>query len=113
MLCEQAVKKDIQEERERPYVKDQLEALILQMYKSNILYSEGVREFKKRFILTVLQENKGNQCRAARELGMHRNTLSRTIDELKIDIRQLRDGAKRPPRSARPVSLDREKKAVR
>jgi len=68
-------------------VKDQLEALILQMYRSNILYSEGVREFKKRFILTVLQENKGNQCRAARELGMHRNTLSRTIDELKIDVR--------------------------
>ncbi len=92
-------------------VKDQLEALILQMYKSNILYSEGVREFKKRFILTVLQENKGNQCRAARELGMHRNTLSRTIDELKIDVRQLRDGVKRPPRSARPMSMD--KKAVR
>jgi Fis family transcriptional regulator, factor for inversion stimulation protein len=96
---------------ERPTVKDQLEALVLQMYKSNILYSEGVREFKKRFILTVLQENKGNQCRAARELGMHRNTLSRTIDELRIDVRQLRDGVKRPPRSARPVTFD--KKAVR
>ena len=93
-------------------MKDQLEALILQMYRSNILYSEGVREFKKRFILTVLQENKGNQCRAARELGMHRNTLSRTIDELKIDIRQLRDGTKRPPRSARPMSLEK-KAAVR
>ena len=91
-------------------MKDQLEALVLQMYKSNILYSEGVREFKKRFILTVLQENKGNQCRAARELGMHRNTLSRTIDEFKIDVRQLRDGAKRPPRSARPMSFDRERK---
>ena len=78
-------------------MKDQLEALILQMYRSNILYSEGVREFKKRFILTVLQENKGNQCRAARELGMHRNTLSRTISELKIDVRQLRDGGKRRP----------------
>jgi Fis family transcriptional regulator, factor for inversion stimulation protein len=92
-------------------VKDQLEALVLQMYRSNILYEEGVREFKKRFILTVLQENKGNQCRAARELGMHRNTLSRTIAELKIDARLLREGVKRPPRSARPVSL--EKKAVR
>ena len=86
-------------------MKDQLEALVLQMYRSNILYAEGVREFKKRFILTVLQENRGNQCRAARELGMHRNTLSRTITELKIDVRQLRDGVKRPPRSARPVSV--------
>jgi len=92
-------------------VKDQLEALVMQMYKSNILYSEAVREFKKRFILTVLQENKGNQCRAARELGMHRNTLSRTITELKIDVRQLRDGVKRPPRSARPAAY--EKKAAR
>ena len=91
-------------------MKDQLEALILQMYKSNILYSEAVREFKKKFILTVLEENKGNQCRAARELGMHRNTLSRTITELKIDVRLLRDG-KRPPRSARPLAL--EKKVAR
>jgi len=91
-------------------VKDQLEALILQMYKSNILYSEAVREFKKKFILTVLEENKGNQCRAARELGMHRNTLSRTVTELKIDVHQLRDG-RRPPRSARPLAM--EKKVAR
>lgn len=94
--------------RKRDNVRDQLEALIMQMYKSNILYSEAVREFKKRFILTVLQENKGNQCRAARQLGMHRNTLSRTITELKIDVRQLRDGGKRPPRSARPPAYERK-----
>ena len=88
-------------------MKDQLEALVLQMYRSNILYSEGVREFKKRFILTVLQENKGNQCRAARELGMHRNTLSRTIAELGLDIKSLRGVTRRPPRSARSYSLDK------
>ncbi len=74
-------------------MKDQLEALVQQMYRSNILYSEAVREFRRRFILTVLQENKGNQCRAARELGMHRNTLSRTVDELKIDVRQFRESS--------------------
>jgi len=89
-------------------VKDQLEALILQMYKSNILYSEAVREFKKRFIVTVLEENRGNQCKAARQLGMHRNTLSRTMQELKIDVRPLRSGTKRPSGSARPVTLERK-----
>ncbi len=68
-------------QRKRDAVRDQLEALVMQMYRSNILYSEAVREFKKRFILTVLQENKGNQCRAARQLGMHRNTLSRTVTD--------------------------------
>lgn len=88
-------------------MRDQLEALVMQMYKSNILYSEAVQEFKKRFILTVLQDNKGNQCRAARALGMHRNTLSRTISELKIDVRQLR-GGKRPPRGARAPTLERK-----
>ncbi len=83
----------------------------MQMYKSGILYSEAVREFKKRFILTVLQENNGNQCKTARELGMHRNTLSRTINELKLDLRAVRDISRRPPRSARPLAL--EKKAAR
>ncbi len=94
-------------------MKDQLEALILQMYKSNILYSEAVREFKKRFIITVLEENRGNQCKAARQLGMHRNTLSRTLQELKIDVRPLRAGAKRPPRSSRPLTLERRQVRMR
>jgi len=92
-------------------VKDQLEALVSQMHKSGILYSEAVREFKKRFILAVLSENHGNQCKAARELGMHRNTLSRTISELKVDLRAVRDNARRPPRGVRPPILER--KAVR
>lgn len=92
----------------RDPVKDQLEALVLQMYRSNILYSEAVREFKRRFITTVLEENKGNQCRAARQLGMHRNTLSRTLSELKIDVRQFRDGARRPPRGARPSVYEKK-----
>ena len=92
-------------------MKDQLESLVMQMYKSGILYSEAVREFKKRFILTVLLENQGNQCKAARQLGMHRNTLSRTIAELKVDVRSLRDGVRRPPGSARFLAM--EKKAAR
>jgi DNA-binding NtrC family response regulator len=93
---------------EEAVVKDQLEALVSQMYRSGILYSEAVREFKKRFLLAVLHENNGNQCKAARELGMHRNTLSRTISELKLDMRAVRDSARRPPRSARPMMVERK-----
>jgi len=88
-------------------VKDQLEALVAQMYNSGILYAEAVREFKKRFLMNVLQQNRGNQCRAARELGMHRNTLSRTIAELKLDVRQFRDGGRRPVRSEKPLALEK------
>ncbi len=95
-------------------MKDQLEALVAQMYSSGILYSEAVREFKKRFIMNVLQQNKGNQCKAARELGMHRNTLSRTITELKLDVKQFRDMGRRPVRSEKTLPVDKlEKKIVR
>jgi DNA-binding protein Fis len=94
--------------QERGVVKDQLEALIMQMYKSGITYSEAVCEFKKKFILTVLQDCKGNQCKAARQLGMHRNTLSRTIAELKLNAKELRSGTRRPPRSAHPVPMERK-----
>lgn len=92
-------------------MKDQLEALVAQMYSSGILYSEAVREFKKRFLMNVLQQNRGNQCKAARELGMHRNTLSRTLAELKLDVRQFRDGGRRPVRSEKGLPM--EKKAAR
>jgi Fis family transcriptional regulator, factor for inversion stimulation protein len=102
---------DIIEAKERGVVKDQLEALILQMYKNGITYSEGVCEFKKRFILTVLQDCKGNQCKAARQLGMHRNTLSRAIAELKLDARGLRHDTRRPPRSAHAIAPPARKAA--
>ncbi len=97
--------------RERGVVKDQLEALVVQMFRSGITYAEGVSEFKKKFILTVLQDCNGNQCKAARLLGMHRNTLSRTIADLKLDAKGLRNGTRRPPRSVHALSSD--KKGVR
>ena len=87
----------------RDPVKRELESLVIQMQASGITYAEAVREFKKRFILEVLARHRGNQCKAARELQMHRNTLSRTIAELELDPVQIRLGLKRPPRSERPA----------
>jgi Fis family transcriptional regulator, factor for inversion stimulation protein len=80
-------------------MKDQLESLVAQMHDGGILYSEALREFKKKFILNVLRANRGNQCKTARELGMHRNTLSRTIEELQLDVREAKVGVRRPARS--------------
>jgi hypothetical protein len=40
---------------------------------------------------------------------MHRNTLSRTIAELKLDVRQFRDGGRRPVRSEKPPVADKQK----
>ena len=85
-------------------VKRELDSLVVQMYAGGISYDEAVREFKKSYILEVLSHHKGNQCKAAAELGMHRNTLSRTINELQINPAQVRMDLKRPPRSERPTA---------
>jgi len=84
-------------------LKRELDNLVTQMHAGGITYNEAVREFKKRYILEVLARHKGNQCKAAGELGMHRNTLSRTIAELNLDPAQIRNGLKRPSRGERPV----------
>jgi Fis family transcriptional regulator len=92
-------------------VKRELDSLVAQMHAGGITYDEAVREFKKRFILEVLAQHRGNQCKAAKELGMHRNTLSRTIAELEIDPMQVRSGLKRPPRSERGAFLEARQSA--
>ena len=89
------------QERENSLVRRELDSLVAQMYAGGITYNEAVREFKKRFLTEVLLANRGNQCKAARDLKVHRNTLSRMIDELAIDLNELRNGLKRPPRSER------------
>lgn len=89
-------------------MKEQLEKLVLQMYRCGIGYSEAVREFQKIFILTVLRAQRANQVRAAGELGMHRNTLRREIRRLEIDIRLLRSARRRPPLNERPLSVEKK-----
>jgi DNA-binding NtrC family response regulator len=83
-------------------VKRDLDNLVLQMHAAGVGYAEAVREFKKRYILEVLARHRGNQCKAADELGMHRNTLSRTLAELELDSAAIRKGMRRPVRSVRP-----------
>ena len=86
-------------------MKRELDAVITQMHSAGVSYNEALRQFKRRYILEVLSHHKGNQCKAAEELGMHRNTLSRTLAELDMDTAKIRSGVRRPPMSERPRSL--------
>ncbi len=83
-------------------MKRELDNLVCQMHGAGIPYNDAVREFKKRYITEVLARHRGNQCKAAEELGMHRNTLSRTLTELDLNTAQIKRGLRRPPRSVRP-----------
>ena len=64
-----------------------LEQLVSQMVEKGIHYEDALREFDRRFIVEVIEKSDGNLCKAADILGVHRNTLSRKIKELKIKAR--------------------------
>ena len=92
-------------------MKEQLERVVLQMHKAGMRCSEAVREFQKAFILMVLKDQRGNQCKAADRLGIHRNTLRRTILDLGIDIEPtLAVGRRRPPQQVPMLPLWRQAK---
>ena len=71
-------------------VKDQLESLVDKMIESGILFTDAVSEFEKKFIKKILERNNNNHSKAAVALGIHRNTLSRKVDDLGLDQRPKR-----------------------
>ena len=75
-------------------MKDQLEGLVNQMVERGIYFEDALEEFEKRFIKRVLDRAEGNQSKAAQLLGIHRNTLSRKIEEYKLET----NGHRRRPR---------------
>ena len=66
---------------------EKLERLIDEMVERGVRFPEASREFERRFIAKVLAESDGNLSKAADALGVHRNTLSRKITELRIKRR--------------------------
>ena len=69
-------------------MKDQLDALINQMIENKLLFEEAMGEFERRFMTKVLERNNGNLSKAAKALGIHRNTLSRKIATMGLDHRR-------------------------
>jgi DNA-binding NtrC family response regulator len=65
-------------------VRDQLEKLVQEMLDKGVLYEDARREFEKVFITRALQRSKGCVGEAAGLLGLHRNTITRKMDEYRI-----------------------------
>jgi DNA-binding protein Fis len=61
-----------------------LDELVTKMVEKGIRYEDALREFDRRFIAEVVDKSDGNLCKAADTLGVHRNTLSRKLKDLKI-----------------------------
>lgn len=65
-------------------LRDELDSLVFEMLTKGIRYDDAHREFEKRFISHALRKVEGNVGQAAELLGMHRNTLSRKIQEHRL-----------------------------
>jgi DNA-binding NtrC family response regulator len=60
------------------------------MVNAGVFFQDAVSEFEKKYIRKVLEVNGGNQskaAKAAKALGIHRNTLGRKMEEYHISSR--------------------------
>lgn len=65
-------------------MRERLAQLVGEMVDKGIRYEDAQREFEKHFITRVVSNCEGNLGKAATTLGVHRNTLARKIQDLKI-----------------------------
>ena len=52
---------------------------ILELVTAHVPLELALFEIRKQYIAEAVAQAKGNQCKAARALGMHRNTVNRAM----------------------------------
>ncbi len=65
-------------------MRDRLDQLVTEMVDKGIDFHDAQRVFERQFISRVLQRCDGNLGKAADKLKVHRNTLTRKIQEHRI-----------------------------
>ena len=65
-------------------LRDLLDRLVAEMIKGGITLDEGRQALESRFIERALDGADGHLGRAAEQLGIHRNTLSRKMLEYRL-----------------------------
>lgn len=69
-------------------LKEKLDELVERMIDGGIRFPDAKREFEKRFLAQVIERENGNLSRAAKVLHIHRNTLSKKLQDLKLGGRR-------------------------
>ena len=65
-------------------MRDELNRLVDEMVAKGIRYDDARQEFERRFISRALARSEGKVGRAAKMIGLHRNTLSRKVIEYRL-----------------------------
>lgn len=63
-----------------------LSELVAELINNNIDLQFAKKELESTYIQQILQQHNGNIGLSAKALGMHRNTLSKRIKDLKIAV---------------------------
>ena len=69
-------------------MQDRLKALVHEMFDKGIRFADAQRELERHYIERAMQTAEENLGRAAALLGLHRNTLSRKLAELRRTARK-------------------------
>jgi Fis family transcriptional regulator len=76
-------------------MKEKFDSLVEQLVGGNVFLQEAVEVMERSMIRLALERHSGNQCAAAKQLGIHRNTLQRKMVEYGLDNGRVR--ARRKP----------------
>jgi DNA-binding NtrC family response regulator len=60
-------------------MKDGFDGLVQHLLDGGIFLQQAIEILEKSMIQGALRHNQGNQCAAAKQLGIHRNTLQRKM----------------------------------
>ena len=87
-------------------MKERFDGLIDQLLQSNIFLPQAIELLERSMIQRALEQSGGNQCAASKQLGIHRNTLQRKMQEYELEIGRPR--RKPAARAGRPRSRKRK-----
>ena len=60
-------------------MKERFDGLVEHLLDGELFLQQAIEILEKSMIQGALQHNQGNQCAAAKQLGIHRNTLQRKM----------------------------------
>ena len=72
--------------------------IVDELVRRGVTLEQARREFERQFIVASLKSNRGNFCRSARSLGVHRNTLRNKVSDLGIGVEDYDLTGRRQPR---------------
>ncbi|HEY0512907.1 MAG TPA: helix-turn-helix domain-containing protein [Thermoanaerobaculia bacterium] len=72
--------------------------IVDELVRRGVTLEQARREFERQFIVASLKSNRGNFCRSARSLGVHRNTLRNKVSDLGIGAEDYDLPGRRQPR---------------